>query len=145
MSIRQRRSGSCGENSVLFGSMRGVRRGLEFERKQLLIPVGPSHRPVHHQAESLDLRQHPLVAKDDRDLRNAELGRRLQPEMAIDDLTIASHEAWDLESELADRGTHTIHGAVVLTRVTRIFDELIDWSVLNLRDLSRWQRKHNLT
>jgi hypothetical protein len=79
---------------------------LEFQREQILIPISPSYRTVHYQAESLDL-------------------RRLQPEMSVHDLAIASSQG-DFEPKLADRAAHAIDDRVVLSRVAWIFDEPLD-------------------
>jgi hypothetical protein len=97
---------------------------LEFERQQLLVPVRPGNGPIHHQAESLDLRRRPLIAQDDGHLVDAELAGGFQTKVAIHDFAIAAGQNWDLKAELANAAAHPIDGGVVLTRVANVEDEL---------------------
>jgi hypothetical protein len=46
--------------------------------------------------------------------------------VAIYYLTIASNQTWNFKTELANRGTHAIHGCVVLARVARVFYKPFD-------------------
>jgi hypothetical protein len=59
------------------------------------------------------------------------------------DLAVASNQTGDLKSELADRGTHSIHCGIVLAGISGVEDQPIDGPNLNLRALGRrFLRKH---
>src|SRR5579859_7440294 len=51
---------------------------LQFQSEKRLVPVRPSDRAVHHEAERFDLCRRPLVAEDHWDLGDAELACGLQ-------------------------------------------------------------------
>ena len=46
--------------------------------------------------------------------------------MPIDYLTVAARETRNLEPELADGGTHSIHGTIVLPWIASIRNELLN-------------------
>ena len=99
---------------------------MQFHREEFLVPIRPRHGTVHHQPEGLDLSWRPLVTKYYWDLREPEFARRLETEVAIHDLTVAPHQARDLEAEFADRGTHAVYGGVVLAGVPNVRNEPVD-------------------
>jgi hypothetical protein len=81
-------------------------QGLNFvqlQRQQILVPRRPIDRAVHHQSERLDLRWCPFIAQNHGNFGDAEFASGLQPEMAVDNFAVASHQAGNLESELANR------------------------------------------
>ena len=73
--------------------------------------------------ECFDLRWRPFVAENHRDLGDGELARSVESEVAVNDLTVASHLAWNLKTEIADRGAHSVYRGIVLARVPRVFYE----------------------
>jgi hypothetical protein len=115
---------------------------LQFESEQLFVPIRLRHRTIHHEPERLDLSRRPLVAEDHQGLSDAELARGLQPEVAINNLAIASNQAGNLEAELADRGTHSIHRRVVLPGVPWVLYK--PFNRPNLDVLRRGLRVHAL-
>jgi hypothetical protein len=52
--------------------------------------------------------------------------------VTIDDLAIASNQTRDLETELADRGTHAVHRRVVLAWVPGVFNDPINWPQVDM-------------
>ena len=56
----------------------------------------------------------------------------LSLQVAVDDLAVAAGEHRNFESELPDRANHSIHGAVVLARISRILYEAVDEPLLDV-------------
>jgi hypothetical protein len=87
---------------------------------------------VHKQPEGFDLRRGPLVAENHRNRRYAELPCGFETEVSVDDLTIASNQAWDLESEFTDRGAHAIHCSIVPAWIACVWNQPVDRPQLDL-------------
>jgi hypothetical protein len=85
------------------------------------------------------LLRRPLIAKDDRNLGDAQVAGGLQPQVPIHDLAVAASEDRDLEPELADGSDHPIDCSIVLPWVPGVEDQLVDGPEL---DLKRGGRGH---
>ena len=109
----------------------------QLEGEQLVIPLRPRYGSVHHESERFDLRLRPLIAENNRHLADAKLLSSFEAQVTINDLTIAAGEHRDLEAELADAATHTIHDRIVLPWVACVEDETVNGPDLNLVGLSR--------
>lgn len=99
---------------------------LEFQGKEFFVPVGPAYGPVHHQPKCFHMGSGPLVAEDDRDFRYPEFSRGLQTQVPVQHLAVAACENRNLESEFADAAAHAIHGGIVLSGISWVFDEPFD-------------------
>jgi hypothetical protein len=109
------------------------RQLLQFQSEQLVIPVRPRHRPVHHETERLYLGRGPFVAQNDRYLGDFQFARRFEAQMAVDHFAVAAGQHGTLEAEFPEAAAHAIHGGVILARVAGIEDEPVDGPALNLQ------------
>src|ERR1039457_1788510 len=55
--------------------------------------------------------------------------------MAVNQFAITTDQARNLESELTNTATHTIHNRVIFPRVSDVHYQPIDWPTLDLRRL----------
>lgn len=69
---------------------------LQSECKQFLVELGPGCRPVHEEPKRFHLGRGPFVAKQRRNLRDAELPRAFKPKMAVDDFAITPRQNRDV-------------------------------------------------
>jgi hypothetical protein len=108
---------------------------LQLQGEQCLVPVGPRHRSIHHEAKRLYLRRRPLVAKHHRNFGEAQLARGFEAEVTVHHFAVAAGQHRDLEAELADRAGHTIDHPVVLARIPRVGHEPINMPDLDCQRL----------
>jgi hypothetical protein len=124
--VRRFRSGSeelvdlVGVKACEFQVVAGGVEILEFEREQFLVPFGPGHRAVDQQPKRFHLRLAPFIAQDNRQVREAELPRRLDSQVAVDDFTRRARQHRNLETEFLNAAAHAVHGVVVLARVAGV-------------------------
>jgi len=114
---------------------------LQLEAQKTFVPLRPLDRTIHQEPERLHLCRRPLVAQDHGDFGNAELTRRLQAEMAIDDLAVTAGEHGNLETELANARAHALDSRIVLARIARVESQPVDRPLLDW--LRRYVRNHS--
>jgi hypothetical protein len=56
--------------------IRGIKL-LQFEREEFLVPIGPGHRAIDHDAECLHLGRRPFIAQNDRHFSDVQFTGRL--------------------------------------------------------------------
>jgi hypothetical protein len=99
---------------------------VQLDSQEFLVPIGPRSRPVYHEAEGLDLRRRPLVAQDDWDIRNAQLASGFEAQMAVNHFAVTADQTRNFETEFTNTGAHAIYSNIVLARVARVKNQLVD-------------------
>src|SRR5260370_21448516 len=68
----------------------------------------------------------PFAAQNHWDVRNTELARGFEAQMAVDHIAVTSNQTRNLETKFSDSTAHEVHGCIVLAPVAQVQDQLVD-------------------
>src|ERR1035441_2916761 len=108
---------------------------LEFQGQEFIVPVRPCDRSVDEQTECFDLGIRPFITKDHGDLGDPQLLCGLQTQVSVDDLSITTDQARNLEAELLNAAAHAVPCPVVLARIPRIGNKPVNGPRLYLNSV----------
>ena len=124
-----------------------VLEGRQFDRQQVVVPVGQVGRLVVGDAVGLDLRGRQVRGHVDRHLLQPELLRGLVACVAADDHAVGIDDNRLAEAELLDRSCHGVHGSVILAGIAQVGFDVREIPEINFhrrhlehRKMCRWLR-----